>query len=194
MSAGAWSERRWWWLPLLLLLLVNIAVLAWYGTVYSGYAKSVDRQLENRRSELERLEEQSKKQRQTLQRLDRNQTQLTRFYTERLAPPSERLTDVIREVRSLAKTAGLQPSSINYPEDELADYGLVKRTFSFNVEGSYAQLRRFINLLEMTESFLTLEAVTMGGRKEDARLRIRLKLSTLFTQEPAPDAGGEVAS
>ena len=180
MSARAWIERRWWWLPLLVVVVLNLIALVWYTAVYSGLARSVDQQLEQRRRELAGAQAALERQQQTAERLRTNADQLDAFYTTRLAPPSERLTDVIREVRRLARTAGLQPSAIDYPRDDLEDYGLVKRSFSFAVRGSYAQLRQFINLLELTDSFLTLEEVQMTGRGNQAELRISLRLSTLF--------------
>lgn len=194
MIAGAWIERRWWWLPLAALVIVNVTALLWYGLVHSGYAKRVDQQLESRQGELQRLEATVDRQRRVAQRLRFNDRKLTDFYTTRLAPPSERLTEVIREVRTLARTAGLQPAAIDYPEDDLADYGLIKRSFSFGVRGSYSQLRRFINLLEVTDSFLTLEEVQLTGRGDQPELRISMKLSTLFIEDTAPGSAEEAAS
>ena len=194
MSLASWLERRWWWMPLLALVAVNILALSWYAAVYSGFAKRVDQQLGRRHTELARLETALAGQRESARRLRHNEQALGEFYETRLAPPSERLTDVIREVRTLAGRAGLEPATINYPEDDLADYGLIKRTFSFGVHGSYAQLRRFINLLEMTESFLTLEEVQLTGRGNQAELGINLRLSTLFTEDEAASAATEAAS
>ena len=194
MSGGAWMERRWLWIPLLAFTIVNLAALSWYGLVYSGYAKRVDQQLENRRGDLARLETVLESRRRAAERLRRNQAELTDFYETRLAPPSERLNDVIREVWELTSTVGLQPSSINYPEDPIVEYGLVKRTFSFTVRGNYAQLRRLINLLELTDSFLTLEEVQLAGRGSDAQLRIGLRLSTLFVDDGRAEPDAEEAA
>lgn len=192
--SGAWAEHRWWWLPVLVLVVVNLLASAWYGLVYSGYARRIDQQLESRQRALERLESVVAAEREAAGRLRRNQEELSGFYATRLAPPSERLTDVIREVRTLAQTAGLQPASIDYPEDDLADYGLVKRSFSFGVRGSYAQLRQFLNLLEMTDSFLTLEEVQLTGRGNQPELRISLRLSTLFVDDDSPVGAEEAAT
>ena len=101
---------------------------------------------------------------------------------------------MIREVWELTSTVGLQPSSINYPEDPIVEYGLVKRTFSFTVRGNYAQLRRLINLLELTDSFLTLEEVQLAGRGSDAQLRIGLRLSTLFVDDGRAEPDAEEAA
>ena len=72
------------------------------------------------------------------------------------------------EVKDLAKRAGLAPRSITYPEEQIQQYGLIKRSFIFSVEGTYADLRTFINLLELSDSFLTLEDASLAeeGRHE----------------------------
>ena len=58
----------------------------------------------------------------------------------------------------MARKAGLVPRSISYPEQEIQDYGLIKRSFIFSVAGTYVNLRKFITLLERSHSFLTLRA------------------------------------
>ena len=50
------------------------------------------------------------------------------------------------------------PRALNYPEEQIQQYGLIKRSFIFNVDGTYTDLRKFINLLELSDSFLTLES------------------------------------
>lgn len=191
LSRRVWWERRWWWLPAVALLVVDLLALGWYQLAYSGFTGSVDQQLAARAAELERLEERVAERRLYVERLRHNEGELETFYDERLGSPSERLTKVIAEVRSLARSAGLEPTAINYPREEIDELGLVERSFSFAVRGSYAELRRFINLLEVTRTFLTLEEVQLTGRGDGRELGISLQLSVLFsaeTSETAPEA------
>ncbi|MDX1644963.1 MAG: hypothetical protein R3244_11460 [Thermoanaerobaculia bacterium] len=176
-------ERRWWWLPGAVLIVVSLAALGWYQLAYSGFTRSVDQRLEARTSELERLERLVRQRRVDRRQVRYNRRELRKFYRKRLGRPSKRLTIVIGEVRSLARRAGLEPSAIDYPREPIGELGLVERSFSFSVQGSYAELRRFINLLEVTPTFLTLEAVQLTGREGGSELRIGLELSTLFTAE-----------
>ena len=64
------------------------------------------------------------------------------------------------------------------------------RSVSFSVDGDYAGLRRFINFLELSDLFLTLEEVSLSGRTGESNvLRISLRVSTLFlagSPEPPP--------
>ena len=69
----------------------------------------------------------------------------------------------------------------------MEDHGLVRRNVNFGVTGTYDQLRTFINFLELTDQFLTLESVNLGGgaAERDPRLRIRLSLATYFVRDEA---------
>ena len=92
---------------------------------------------------------------------------------------------MIREVKELASNSGLQPAeSISYPEESIEDYGLTKRSLVFSVQGSYAQLRRFINLLELSETFVVLEQINVSGVSPN--LTVSLRISTLFSGKDRP--------
>ena len=77
-----------------------------------------------------------------------NEQQVEQLYDERFSTRSRRLTGVTAEVKELARKAGLDPRSLSYPEEEIEEFGLIKRSFVFSVEGTYVELRQFINLLE----------------------------------------------
>jgi hypothetical protein len=106
--------------------------------------------------------------RERLARLDREQ-----FSTERA-----RFTGTVRELKELAERSGLDPGTISYPRESLAEYGLTRRAFVFSVEGSFGALRTFLNLVELTPSFLVVEQIDVGDGGRG--LSIRLRLATLF--------------
>ena len=111
------------------------------------------------------------------------------LYSERLSTESARLTRIITEVKDLASRSGLAPRQISYPTQPIEDYGLRQRSFVFQVDGSYADLRKFINLLELSDSFLTLEQVGLSD-SSGGQLSIQLRLSTLFaTADGSPLEG-----
>lgn len=192
-----WRQRLWVWLPALLFFLANGVAFA----VYLGYAGRVERlnsQLEDQDKQIAQLTAKRKGLETLVNRVRTNGEQVRRLYSERFAPRSQRLTRLNDEVKSLARKAGLEPGTLSYPEEEIDEYGLIKRSFDFSVEGTYAELRKFINLLELSSYFLTLEGVTLsGGDDRGPELRMDLSLSTLFTREPGdelPPAPAAVAS
>lgn len=192
-----WRQRLWVWLPALLFFLANATAFTIYRLGYAGQVQSLEANLEEVDQELAPKAQQSRALEQRLQRARATEMAVRNLYEDVFATRSERLTKVTTEVRTLASKAGLSnPRTIAYPQDELEDYGLTKRLFVFSVEGTYAELRQFINLLELTESFLTLEAITLSeenDENEGPELRMNITLSTLFAQEPGAEASSVLA-
>ncbi|HEX5716500.1 MAG TPA: hypothetical protein VF179_10095, partial [Thermoanaerobaculia bacterium] len=127
-----------------------------------------------------------------IQRAGTAEAAVKQLYGEQFSTRSQRLTRVTTEVKSLARKAGLNPRSLSYPQEVIEDFGLIKRSFIFPVEGTYLELRQFLNLLEHSESFLTLEAVTLSetNQEQGPELRMNLKISTLFSEETGPEEAG----
>jgi Tfp pilus assembly protein PilO len=184
-----WRLRLWVWLPALLFFLANATVFV-INLGFADRVAALEAELEAKKQQL--TPEAGKRQRleRLIQRSQRNEQEIRRLYDERFSTRSARLTRVHAEFRQLARTAGLDPRSISYEEEEIEDYGLIKRTFSFSVAGTYLELRKFINLLELSDSFLTLEEVTLAGEESEEggpELRMRLAISTLFAREPGSE-------
>lgn len=182
-----WRLRLWVWVPALLFFLANATAYVVYRFGFADRVESLDASLEAKQNELQPLATERARLERLIQRSQRNDVEMRRLYDERFSTRSQSLSRINAEVRRLARTAGLNPWSINYSEDKIEPYGLIKRTFSFSVEGTYLELRKFLNLLEISESFLTLEEVNLAGEEAEqgAELRIRLQLSTLFVRDGA---------
>lgn len=182
-----WRLRLWVWVPALLFFLANATAYVVYRFGFADRVESLDASLEARQNELEPLATERTRLERLIQRSQRNDVEMRRLYDERFSTRSQSLSRINAEVRQLARTAGLNPLSINYSENKIEAYGLVKRSFSFSVDGTYLELRKFLNLLEISESFLTLEEVNLAGEEAEqgTELRIRLQLSTLFARDGA---------
>lgn len=187
--SGIWRRRLVVWVPALVFFVANLALFSTYRLVYAGRVESLRGTLEERRESHVQLQERSQELTRRVARARASRLGMDALYRERLSTQRGRFTAVTAEIRDLARRAGLEPSAIAYPTEEIEDYGLTKRYFSFTVQGTYVELRRFVNFLELTPSFVTLEEVTLSGG-DGARLGIRLQLSTLFADEarvPTPD-------
>ena len=185
-----WRQRLWIWLPALLFFLANATAFTIYRLGYADQVQSLEASLEEVDKELAPETQQSRLLEQRLHKARATEVAVRKLYEDVFATRSERLTKVTTEVRSLARKAGLNPRTITYPQDDLEDYGLVKRSFVFSVDGTYVELRQFINLLELTDSFLTLESITLSeeGGDEGPELRMSLTLSTLFAEEQGSES------
>ncbi|MGD2115259.1 MAG: hypothetical protein PVG07_09415 [Acidobacteriota bacterium] len=187
-----WRRRPWIWVPPLVFFVLNLALFSAYRMVYAGQVESLRARLESRAGQLEELEREAEELEALVTSARDTRSELAALYDDRLASERARFTKVTSEVQDLARRSGLEPSAMSYPAEEIEDYGLVKRYFTFSVSGTYVELRRFINLLELTPTFITLEQVSLSGGDGEPgnQLRIRLSLSTLFAEEGAGAAAG----
>ena len=195
MSQSIWRRNLRSWLPPLLVFVVALAALLVYRLVFAGEARAGGRQVERREAEVAGLTEERERGERLVQRLVDNQRRIEEFRGQRLATEAERLTRVIAEVKELARRAGVEPSTIRYPEERLHEVGLTRRSIVFSVDGDYGGLRRFINFLELSDHFLTLEEVSLSGRAGESNvLRISLRVSTLFLAAVPESGDGGSAS
>ena len=188
IGGGAWRANTRWWVPALVFLLANVLLLSAYRLVLAGQSQLRASRIERAQEELLRLRTERRQLEERIERVRASHEAIDDFYTERLSSENVRLTRILAEVRQLATNAGLAPTSFNYGKEEIEDHGLLRRSIDFNVEGSYLEFRRFVNLLELSDSFLTLEQVGLRESDESGNnLRITLSVSTLFTSPEAAD-------
>jgi Tfp pilus assembly protein PilO len=186
-----WRQRWRRWVPALVFFLLNLGAALAYSLAGVGAQANLEQQrLVSAQNRLEELQEQREALRLQVERVRENRERIETLYTERLSTQRRRLTQSIAELRQLARQSGLAPSRVSYPEEEIGEFGLVEKSFVFSVAGSYAELRRLINALELTDSFLTLEEIRLNGGGASGELNIALRLSTLFIEEEAAVSAG----
>jgi hypothetical protein len=190
---GVWRLHWKWWVPALVFFVANLLLLSADRLVLAGQAQLRASRIQRSQEALIRLADERKALEQNAAQVKASSEELNLFYGERLSSENVRLTDILREVRDMATRAGLAPKNINYGKEEIDDHGLLRRSLEFAVEGSYLEFRRFVNLLELSDSFLVLERVGLRDTDDSgSNLRIGLRVSTLFTREGvdgAPERG-----
>jgi hypothetical protein len=161
-ATAIWRQRVWVWAIALGFLIVNICGLLVYELGYANRVETLRRDLREQAAKLG--DERAERQRllDLLRQARLNRESILRLYGEHFSTRRQRLTGITAEVKSLASRAGMVPRAINYPEEQIQQYGLVKRSFIFNVDGNNTDLRKFINLLELSDSFLTLESIGLN--------------------------------
>jgi len=169
-----------WSVPLAAILL-NLAWLSAFGSGARLRAADLDSRLTRARSEGAEISAQLAERERLWITATENQQRIEQLRRDVFSSERRRLTAMVREVKDLATRAGLAPTSIRYPEEAFSEFGLTRRSVDFSVEGTYADLRTFLHLLELTPSFVTVD--DLGVNERDAgRLGISLRLSTLFVE------------
>jgi len=178
-----WRQRLWVWLPALLFFLANVGAFAVYKLGYAGRVESLQSTLDTQKQTLSQLTANQQESRILLARVQTNEQQVKQLYAERLSSRRRRLTGITAEVKEMAQKTGLVPRTFTYPEEEFQQFGLIKRSFVFNANGTYPELRKFISLLEASRSFLALDELTVSSNTQGQELNFALSLSTLFASD-----------
>ncbi|MBV8200447.1 MAG: hypothetical protein JOZ15_07465 [Acidobacteria bacterium] len=166
-----WRQRLWVWVSPLAFVTVGAIGLLVYQLAYANRVSTLELDLRDQRRQLADAHAAGLHDEDLMRQARVNRERIWQLYDEHFSTRRRRLTGVTAEVKDLAKRAGLVPRSISYPEEQIQQYGLIKRSFIFSVEGTYADLRKFINLLELSDSFLTLEDVSLNEEARDAGRR-----------------------
>lgn len=182
-TAAVWRRSLKLWLPGLLLLLVNLGVLSTYRFLLAGQTQLRSSRVERLSATVAELEEHRLAVEDVMANAEVNRLRVEEFYTQWLSSEADRLTQVIAEVKRMARASGVKTSGFRYPDEALDEYELVRRSIVFSVEGSYQELRRFIHALERSEQLLILEEMGVNESSGGSKVRVRIKVSTLFLSE-----------
>ena len=96
-------------------------------------------------------------------------------------PPYREFTDLVNELHGMAADAGLGLTQISYGRKEEKD-ALLRYTLGFNLTGKYADLKKFVHLVEQSPRLMLIEQISLqgGGRDEASEVRLQLNVTTFF--------------
>lgn len=190
-----WRRTLWLWVVPLAFCLVGLVALGVYFQFFSGRVERLQSELQGAQQNLDRYRAERADGEAFLLRVQQQQRQVEELYVRQFRTEEERFTAAIQEVKRLARDAGLEPSNLAYPYSGKSTYDLAGRDINFSVEGTYRQVRTFINFLELSDHFLTLREVTLTGVSGEARreptLGIRLRVTTYFHRQQQIRFDGE---
>lgn len=105
-------------------------------------------------------------------------------YDNRWSTEAARLAPLIEEVKRLAVVSQLVPQTYSFAHvvgtPEATTVGI-----TFSVQGTYQQVRRLINLLELSQQFVIVDQISLSNTAEGV-LTMNLHVKTLFRNTEAP--------
>jgi type IV pilus assembly protein PilO len=116
----------------------------------------------------------------TAQRLDTN---LDRFME--LIPVRGEFSLFLGDLDDWAEKAGLVLDEIRYSPERDERSGLLRYGVKFSVDGTYAQIKHFIHLLEDSERILILANISLAGghaEKSAEQVKLNIDLTTYFQE------------
>lgn len=180
-SVAAWRRMLKLWLPGLVLLIANMGVLSGYRFLLAGQAQLRSSRVERLSAELAELQTHQQALDEVMAAANLNRLRVEEFYGRWLSSEADRLTQVITEVKRMARVSGVKTSGFRYPNEVLEEFDLVRRSIVFSVEGSYKELRRFVYSLEHSDQFLILEEIGVSdSSNKESDIRVPMRVSTLF--------------
>jgi hypothetical protein len=183
-----WREKRVLLIVLGVLLLANTIFFFTYRVQYVSRLQDLDTRRDQAQSRLQQAHRARITAEQQLAAYKKVQSDLQVLYNERWSTPVQRLTLLIDEVRKLAAASHLEPPSYSFSNSETknsrpaagsASIGTTTVGIAFTVQGTYEQVRRLINLLELSDQFVIIDAISLAS-SADKILTLNIRLKTLF--------------
>lgn len=193
-----WREKKLLLIILGLLLAANTLFFFTYRVQYQSRLDELDERLEQTSAELENVRASRLRGEKNLAAYRESEANVMRVFDEHWSTQAARLTPLIVEVKRLAVASNLIPRSYAFDRgerkkvmgDRRDSLGASEVGIAFSVQGSYAQVRRLINLLELSRQFVIIDQIGLSAAEGDS-LTMSLHVKTLFRDE---DTSSEDAS
>jgi len=175
---AVWRVDRRILVVLAVLLIANVAVYLVLTGIYEKKAEHFERQYISQQSEVRQAEQGGSSAESPLLVYARGVRDLQAF---RSAIPSRlRLTGLIDEIFSVARSAGLEIDRISYRPEDIPRMRLLQYGLDFNVTGTYNQIKKFTHLIEQSGRLVIIDQMSLNTVKESNRVNLKLKLTTYF--------------
>lgn len=191
---SAFSQRGFWRRllpPVIALLGLNGLVLAAYTLPRALQVRSATARAEEVRKELARVREATAVLRRQAEAIRGNTTDASRFYRELVVGSRAELIPLLEDIDHMATEPGLKPSARTYDLEEVKGADLTRVEVLLAVEGSYDQLVGFLDRVERSNHFLTIDRIglTAGptGGSSPGVPSLRVELSAYLRGKPVKE-------
>jgi Tfp pilus assembly protein PilO len=181
-----WRERL--RVPLFALAGVNVAVYVAYTMPRSLGERSAAARASVLRGEVERDRRVTAALRDRSDAMNTNRLDADRFYA-RLGPKGT-LAQVRAEITTLARELGLKVGGFTYTAEGVkGGEGVAQLQTKMNVSGTYHELAAFLDRLERSSYFVTVDQIQIGKRDQSGDAGLDITLSAFY--RVVPDSAAE---
>ena len=195
-----WREKRILLLVLAALLAGNVIFFLTYRVQYQSRLDEMDSRLEQAEAQLARSREARATAEQSVAAYARVERDVKRIFEEQWSTQPQRFTRFVAEVKRLAEASNAVPQTISFSRTEanarteasarterartvpMKQLSAREVSITFNVEATYDQTRRMINLFELSDQFVIIDQISLGESAEN-RLSLSLRLKTVFQDD-----------
>lgn len=201
-----WREKRILLLILAALLIGNVVFFLTYRVQYQSRLDEMDERLAQAEGQLAKSRQSRMQAEAQLQAYKRVEREVAQVFDQHWATRLRRLTVFIAEIKHLAEASDAVPRTYSFSHETAeaeqkpgaprggareGDIGAEEVGITFSVEASYDQVRRMINLLELSQQFVIIDGVALTAGNEN-KLSLNLRLKTLFRDEAVPAAANRL--
>ncbi|HVG22829.1 MAG TPA: hypothetical protein VND45_01635 [Thermoanaerobaculia bacterium] len=199
-----WREKRILLIVLGALLLGNVVFFLTYRVQYQSRLDEMDQRLEQARGQLAMQKRQRTEAEHALAAYRKIERDVRVVYDETWSTQPRRLTALIAEVKRLAVASNAVPRTISFGRSEPEQMassandrrdrkgvGAREVSIGFSVVATYAQVRRMINLLELSNQFVIIDQIALA-QADEKQLTLNLRIKTLFREDSARAAGNRL--
>jgi hypothetical protein len=181
-----WREKKWLLVGLGAFLLANLLYFVTYRIRYEQRVADLDQRLEEAQDQLQKRRNGRAAAEQELLAYQDAVKDIDVVYGDWWSTSERRLAPMIIEIRQLAARSQLTLRAINYDlTQQKNELGANFFGISFAVQGTYSQIRRLINLIELSRQFVIIDEISLSGDPTGSNLlQMNLRLKTLFRDAP----------
>lgn len=187
-----WREKRWLLIVLGVLLAANTLFFFTYRVQYQSRLDALDERMADAERQLLQARASRVRAETTLQSYHQVERDVVVVFDEHWSTEEARLTRLIAEVKRLAVASSLIPASYRFDKADAGSVTAVQKGkpnlgasevgMSFGVQGNYDQVRRLVNLLELSPQFVIIDRISLRTSDQDL-LTLELHLKTLFRED-----------
>jgi Tfp pilus assembly protein PilO len=178
-------------LALGILVVANLVAAVMVFKPWGGSAEDLARQQASMQQQLTSMQMRLKQTRALVAKAEGARQKGDGFLTEYTTVRRTMSSTITAELERIAKESGVQPKPASYNLDPVEGSDtLSQMTITAAYEGTYANLTKFVNLLDRSPRFLIIESLTAAPQQTNAGdvLSVSIKLDTFVREEPGSPA------
>lgn len=169
---------------LAVLVAANLVAAVFAFHPFGGSPADLVRQMQSKQRDLAQQLQRLERTRGLMKKVQEGKVEGDKFMAEYMMDRRYAYSTLLREIDKMAVDSGMKPKEqATRPEPVEGSDTVQRLTISFNLEGNYDALTRFVNLLDKSPRFLIIETM-QAQPMQNGTLSVNVKLDT-FVRENA---------
>jgi type IV pilus assembly protein PilO len=168
------------------LVAANLAAAVAVFRPIGGSAEALRQRLTRLQAEVRRKEETLSRLRNLEATVEKARSETDRFLQDYFLDRRTAYSTLVEELTSLAEKAGVRPKGDSYVTEPVeGSQTLEMLVITAHYEGTYADLVHFVNLIDRSPRFLTIDSLQAAPQQATGTLNISLKLNAFVRKGEA---------